>query len=71
MVSHQKNPSAQLLSLKKAAEKLDVSVSTLRRLLTTGALPGLKIGGQLRIVISDLQAFVNSSYLGIGDRGQT
>ena len=61
MVSNSKDASPQLLSLKKAAARLDISVPTVRRLTSKGVLRAVKIGGQLRITISDLQAFISAA----------
>jgi excisionase family DNA binding protein len=61
MVSNSNDASPQLLSLKKAAARLDVSVPTVRRLASKGVLRAVKIGGQLRIAISDLQAFISAA----------
>ena len=61
MVSNSEDASPQLLSLKEAAARLDVSVPTVRRLASKGVLQAVKIGGQLRIAISDLQAFIGAA----------
>lgn len=61
MSSPPKNTSTQLRSLRKTARGLDVSVSTVRRLCASGALPAIKIGGQLRIADSDYEKFVSSA----------
>jgi excisionase family DNA binding protein len=59
----QNNAPKQFLSLKKAANLLDMSVSTLRRLLKEGALHGYKFRGKIQISTSDLQAFIGNSSL--------
>jgi excisionase family DNA binding protein len=55
------HPDPQLLSIEKAGEFLDVSASTVRRLVKTGQLKAHKIGGQIRISMADLLAFIDHS----------
>jgi excisionase family DNA binding protein len=62
-MSTNNNTPNQFLSLKKAANLLDMSVSTLRRLLKGGELHAYKFGGQIRISTSDLHAFIAGSSL--------
>jgi excisionase family DNA binding protein len=50
-----------MLSIAKAAELLDVSKSTVRRLIASGQLRAIKIGGQVRIRLMDLVAFINGA----------
>jgi excisionase family DNA binding protein len=51
-------PLIQLVSIGRAAEFLDVSRSTVRRLIKSKLLPAVKIGGQLRIRVADLHALI-------------
>jgi len=69
-VQKSSNVPIQLLSLKKVAEKLDVSVSSLRRLIDSSELLAHKIGGQIRISTLDLHAFVSASRLEDEDLGK-
>jgi excisionase family DNA binding protein len=50
-----------LLSLTKVADLLDVSLSTIRRLIKEGALRARRVGGQLRVSLADLQVFIEQS----------
>lgn len=46
----------RLLTIRQAAEQLQISERTVRRLIGTGALPAVKIGGRLvRIRARDLR----------------
>ena len=53
-----------LLSLRKVAEHLDVSLSTVRRLIGERVLRAHRVGGQLRVSLADLQAYVAASVHG-------
>jgi excisionase family DNA binding protein len=54
----QYDASATLLSLPKVAERLDVSVSTAKRMVRAGALRGLKVGRQWRMSEAELARWV-------------
>jgi excisionase family DNA binding protein len=47
-----------LLSLRATAERLSVSTRTVRRLVATGQLPALKVGGQLRFDPAELEQWL-------------
>ena len=47
-----------LLTIKQAAEHLQVSSKTLRRWLDTGDLIAHRLGRQWRISVADLQSFI-------------
>ncbi len=47
-----------LLTPEQTAEKLQVSLATVKRWLTAGILPGYKVGRQWRISEEQLQAFI-------------
>jgi excisionase family DNA binding protein len=49
---------APLLSVPEVAERLAVSSSTVRRLIASGSLPAVRIGGQVRVDRSELFAYV-------------
>lgn len=49
-----------MLSIKKVAVQLDVSESTVRRLIGSNELPSYRIGGQVRIAEKDLEIFVKT-----------
>ena len=53
-----------LLSLARVAELLDVSISTVRRLIKERALRARHVGGQLRVSLADFQAYVEASIHG-------
>jgi len=58
---HPKPSQLTLLSLKKVADYLDVSLSTVRRLIKDGVLRARRVGGQLRVSLADLEAYVAAS----------
>lgn len=51
----------QLMSLNDVADKLDVSLSTLRRRIAEGALRVHRIGRAIRVSQTDLAAFLAAS----------
>ncbi len=50
--------SIKLLTLREAASILKISKRTLHRMIQTGQIPGLKVGGQWRILQSRLEELV-------------
>jgi excisionase family DNA binding protein len=48
-----------LLRPNRAAEVLDISQSTLKRLVREGRLPVVRVNGCTRVRLSDLEAFVD------------
>ena len=54
-----------MLSPSRAARELDVSISTLRRLVNEGYLPAFRIGGEVMIRGEDLDAFELRLRLGL------
>ncbi len=48
-----------LMKIEDAAEKLQVSKSTVRRLIINGDLPAVKIGKSVRIRSDDWEQFMN------------
>ena len=54
-----------MLSPSRAARELDVSISTLRRLINEGYLPAFRIGGEVMIRGEDLDAFELRLRLGL------
>ncbi len=55
---HNTFPHIRLLTLSEAAELLHVSTRTLQRMIQSGDLPALKVGGQWRVRESQLQRWV-------------
>lgn len=49
----------QLLTLKQAADRLQVSMSTIRRLIKAEKLQAVRIGRNLRVRPADLEAYIN------------
>ena len=47
-----------LLTVKQAAERLALGRSMAYRLIQTGALRSVKVGGARRVLVSDLEDFV-------------
>jgi excisionase family DNA binding protein len=54
------NESLQLLTLIEAAQLLHVSTKTLQRMIRSGDLPALKVGGQWRLRESQLISWIQS-----------
>ena len=54
-------PAPKLISIENAAELLDVSPSTVRRLVGSRQLKAHKIGGQIRIGMAELLVFIDQS----------
>lgn len=51
----------QLLTLSQVADRLQVSLSDVRRKIRAGILPSIRLGPrQVRVLTSDLQAYVES-----------
>ncbi len=48
----------RLLSLAETSERLSVSVSTVRRLVSSGLLPAVRVGHQLRVDPDELERYV-------------
>ncbi len=55
---HDTFPHIRLLTLSEAAQLLHVSIRTLHRMIRSGDLPALKVGGQWRVRESALQRWV-------------
>ena len=52
--------SLRLLTLSEAAHLLQVSTKTLQRMIRSGELPALKVGGQWRLRESQLMLWIQS-----------
>lgn len=51
-------PERPLLSIRDVAARLSVSEKTVRRLIASGELPALKVGGRLRVDDGELRAWL-------------
>jgi excisionase family DNA binding protein len=51
-------PHRPLLNVASAAKQLSVSEKTVRRLISAGRLPAVKVGAQVRIDQAELDAYV-------------
>lgn len=51
-------PSPQLLSAREAAAQLRVTVDTLYRLIRSGEVPAVRVGGQIRIDRDELRQYI-------------
>jgi excisionase family DNA binding protein len=51
----------QLLTLQQVAERLQVSMSTVRRLVDAGKLRSVRIGRNLRVRPEDLAAYIEEA----------
>lgn len=56
-----------LLTVKEAAEKLRLGRSLTYRLIQTGELPSVKVGGARRVLVRDLDRFVEALRASKGD----
>lgn len=52
-----------LLSLKEAAQKLDVSLSTIRKFIENGELQGIKVGGRIKVRQSAIEHYLNKNVI--------
>lgn len=59
------NSSQSLQTIKDVASLLAVSESTVRRLVNDGCLKCYKVRGNLRFMLSDIEAYLNENCLGI------
>ena len=50
----------QLLTLQQAADRLQISMSTIRRLIKAGKLQAVRIGRNLRVRPADLEAYITA-----------
>lgn len=48
----------ELISITATASRLGVSVATVRRLVTEGRMPSVKVGAQIRIATAVVDAYV-------------
>jgi excisionase family DNA binding protein len=48
------------LTIRQTAEKLNLSTDTIRRLIRAGSLPAVKLGGQWRVHVDELTAWVEA-----------
>ncbi len=54
----------ELLTVDEAAEKLRVNTDTIRRLLRSKSLPGIKVGGQWRAPAKALEEYIQKGLEG-------
>ncbi len=52
----------EILTLKQAAEFLQISDRTLQRIVKTGEVPGVQVGGQWRFDLAQLRAVVRGEW---------
>jgi excisionase family DNA binding protein len=62
----QTDSAPRLYSLSAVAERLDVSVDTVRRLVGRGELGVVRIGASVRVPDSELAAFIERARGGLG-----
>lgn len=54
------SPNEHLISLRRAAEQLDISVRGLYRLIARGDLPQpVKVGGASKLCVTDLNGYID------------
>lgn len=70
MVASEHSPSgSRFLTASEAAERMRVSKMTVYRLIRAGKLPAVQIGKAYRVRESDLEGYLNASYVQV-DQGQ-
>jgi excisionase family DNA binding protein len=52
--------SAELITIKGACERLNLSLSTIKRLINRGELRAIKVGRVIRLRADDVQAWVDA-----------
>ena len=70
---HNQFANIRLLTLSEAAQLLQVSIRTLHRMIRSGDLPALKVGGQWRVREIQLEQWVQhreNSVLGMRKKGE-
>jgi excisionase family DNA binding protein len=53
---------AQILTVEQAAEKLQLTPKTTRKLLKEGQMPGRKVGRAWRVLETDLERWISGKY---------
>ena len=66
--SHSMAQERLLLNANEVADTLGISIWTVRRLITRGTLPCVRIGRRTLIESSDIQQFINDNKKGNGIR---
>lgn len=56
----------RLVSIETAAERYDVSPSTIRRMVKNGTLPYLRVGRQIRLDLSKIDAIFGEESANMG-----
>ncbi len=70
MVASEHSPSgSRFLTASEAAERMRVSKMTVYRLIRAGKLPAVQIGKAYRVRESDLEGYLNASYVQV-DQGR-
>ena len=54
-----------LLTIDEVRNHLNVSISTVRRLVRDGALPAYRVGGRLRFKLSEVEAYVDAQRVSV------
>ena len=55
----------KLLSIDAVAERLNVSISTVRRLVRDAALPAYRVGGRLRFKPHEVAAYIDAQRVNV------
>ena len=53
----------QKLSVKEAATRMGIGATSLRRLINSGEIPVIHIGGKLLVLARDMEAFLRGCYV--------
>ena len=62
MSAHPPTAEPVVLRISGAARRLDISESSVRRLITQGALPHVRIGGVVRVPVAAIDELVERSF---------
>lgn len=58
----------KLLAIEDVSERLNVSISTVRRLIRDGVLPAYRVGGRLRFRAREVEAYIDAQRIYGADR---
>jgi excisionase family DNA binding protein len=63
--------STPLLTIDEVRSHLNVSISTVRRLVRDGLLPAYRVGGRLRFRLHEVEAYVDAQRVSVDSAGLT
>jgi excisionase family DNA binding protein len=54
-----------LLTIEEVRSHLNISISTVRRLVRDGALPAYRVGGRLRFKLHEVEAYIDAQRVSV------